>query len=54
MSRERDVSAVQKALGLPDLPADPAPAQLDPDRQARALADAATRVRDLLTAEQKL
>lgn len=54
VSRERDVSAVQKALGLPDLPADPAPAQLDPDRQARALADAATRVRDLLTAEQKL
>lgn len=54
LSRERDVSAVQQALGLPDLPADPAPAVLDPDRQARALADAATRVRDLLTTEQPI
>jgi hypothetical protein len=27
---------------------------LDPDRQARALADAATRVRDLLTTEQPI
>lgn len=54
VSRERDVSAVQQALGLPELPADPAPALLGPDRQARALADAATRVRDLLTAEQPI
>ncbi|GAB4348878.1 MAG: ELM1/GtrOC1 family putative glycosyltransferase [Immundisolibacter sp.] len=54
LSRERDVGAVQQALGLPDWPADPAPALFAPDRQARALADAAARVRDLLCAEQPI
>jgi hypothetical protein len=52
VSRERDVGAVQQSLGLPSLPAEPAPALLAPDLLARALGDAADRARDLLAAEQ--
>jgi len=54
VSRARDVSAVQRSLGLPSLPAAPAPALLAPDLLARALADAAARARELLTAERQL
>ena len=54
ISRERDVGTVQQSLGLPSLPADPAPALLAPDLLARALADAAVRARDLLTTERRL
>jgi hypothetical protein len=54
VSRERDVAAVQRSLGLPSLPAEPAPALLGPDLLARALGDAATRARELLCAEQPI
>ncbi|MFZ5492403.1 MAG: ELM1/GtrOC1 family putative glycosyltransferase [Pseudomonadota bacterium] len=54
ISRERDVGAVQQSLGLPSLPAEPAPALLAPDLLARALGDAAARARDLLVVEQRL
>lgn len=54
VSRARDVSAVQRSLGLPSLPAAPAPALLAPDLLARALADAAARARELLTRERRL
>jgi mitochondrial fission protein ELM1 len=54
VSRERDVAAVQRSLGLPSLPAEPAPALLGPDLLARALGDAATRTRELLTPERRL
>ena len=54
ISRARDVSAVQRSLGLPSLPAEPAPALLAPDLLARALADAAARARELLHAEQPI
>jgi mitochondrial fission protein ELM1 len=54
VSRARDVSAVQRSLGLPSLPAEPAPALLAPDLLARALADAAVQARALLTRERRL
>jgi hypothetical protein len=54
ISRARDVSAVQRSLGLPSLPAEPAPALLAPDLLARALADAAAQARELLTRERRL
>lgn len=54
ISRARDVSAVQQSLGLPSLPAEPAPALLAPDLLARALADAAAQARELLTRERRL
>ncbi|MEA3221470.1 MAG: hypothetical protein OZX49_02591 [Immundisolibacter sp.] len=54
VDRERDVAAVQRSLGLLTLPAEPAPAQLGPAQRERALADAAVRARELLTAEQRL
>lgn len=54
VSRPREVDAVQRSLGLPSLPAEPAPALLAPDLLARALADAATRVRELLVVERRL
>ena len=54
ISRARDVSAVQQSLGLPSLPAEPAPALLAPDLLARALADAAAQARALLVAEQPI
>ena len=54
ISRARDVSAVQQSLGIPSLPAEPAPALLAPDLLARALADAAARARELLIRERRL
>jgi len=54
VDRERDVAAVQRSLGLVSLPAEPAPAQLGPAQRERALADAAARARELLTAEQRI
>ena len=54
ISRARDVSAVQRSLGLPSLPTEPAPALLAPDLLARALADAAAQARTLLHAEQPI
>lgn len=54
VTRERDVAAVQRSLGLVSLPAEPAPALLEPALRARALADAAARARELLAAEQRL
>jgi len=54
VNRPREVGAVQRSLGLPSLPAEPAPAVLAPELLARALADAASRVRELLVVERRL
>lgn len=54
INRPRDVGAVQRSLGLPSLPAEPAPALLAPELLARAVTDAATRVRELLVVERRL
>ena len=54
VTRERDLPALQQTLGLVSLPAEPAPARLGPAQRARALAEAAARARELLTAEQRI
>jgi hypothetical protein len=45
---------VRQSLGIPTLPARPAPALLGPELLARAYADAAQQARDRLLIEQRI
>lgn len=54
INRARDQSALQQALGLVSLPAEPALPLLDPGLLARAQAAAVERVRELFTVERPI